>query len=67
MSLPDCSCTPTRAVCLNLSDNPASLIRTAEFHQNLIQDEIVQYLESGGSEPVRKNPGLTAVLFNQFS
>jgi len=66
VALPNGAPTPTSAVCLYLSDDSTSFLWAAEFHQNLVQNHIIQDFEPGGTKSVRKNPRLTAISRDQF-
>ena len=47
VSLPDCSSAPAGAVFLNASDDLARGLRGAEGYENLIDDNVVQHVETG--------------------
>jgi hypothetical protein len=48
------------AVCLEVSDHPIGRVGVAKGHQNLIENNLVQHVETGDLESVREAPGVTA-------
>src|ERR1700683_1157218 len=55
VSLPLRAATPAGAVALHFPDNPLIFLRTAERHQDLIQDDIVQHLETCMTKALRED------------
>src|SRR5580700_10056965 len=66
MPLPDRTAAPAGPICLDPVNHALSLLGTAKRHQNLVQDDLVQYRETSGSQPFSKGSGLTAVALDQF-
>jgi hypothetical protein len=64
MPLPDRAPTPTRSILLEFSNNLPCRLSISEGHQDLIENDVVEYLVSGGLQSFGETFSVSASSFN---
>ena len=65
-TVPLCSSAPAGSIVLHIGDDAKSFFLTAETHDYLVEDNIIQDLESRPLKALGENAGQTAIAFDQF-